>query len=92
MERTGYRLPSQFNPCVLLSPHAIHFPRSFAPQDIRGHRGTSLSLGSMIAELGFVMCYIVAPAFANVLRDATIQLQLSNYATSCCKRCRRPWA
>lgn len=38
----------------------------------------------MIAELGFVMCYIVAPAFANVLRDATIQLQLSNYATGCC--------
>ena len=35
----------------------------------------------MIAELGFVMCYIVASAFANVLRDATIQLQLSNHAT-----------
>ncbi|EEG28123.1 hypothetical protein CORMATOL_00532 [Corynebacterium matruchotii ATCC 33806] len=51
-----------------------------------------MSLGSMIAELGFVMCYMVAPAFANVLWDATIQLQLSNYATGCCKRCRRPWA
>ena len=35
----------------------------------------------MIAELGFVMCYVIAPAFADVLRGATMQLQLSNHTT-----------
>ena len=42
-----------------------------------------IELGSMIAELGFGMCYIVAPAFAGGLWDVTIQLQLSNHATGC---------
>ena len=40
-----------------------------------------IELGSMIAELGFGMCYVVAPAFAGGLWDVTIQLQLSNHAT-----------